>query len=134
MRRKKMATPSAAPMRNATRHPVSMENRLGLRRTIDPAAPIAAPIQKLPFMIRSVHPRTRAGTSSCMVELMAEYSPPMPAPVMNRKSMKLSTFHDNAVAQVAVMYTASVMKKSFLRPHRSVSQPKNKEPSTAPAM
>ena len=82
---------------------MSMGNKLGSRRTIEPTAPIAAPTQKLPLMTRSVQPRTRAGTSSWMVELMAEYSPPMPAPVMNRKSMKLQTFHANAVANVAVM-------------------------------
>ena len=96
-------TLSAAPMRNAARHPASTGSTLGSRRTIDAAAPIAAPTQKLPLMMRSVQPRTRAGTSSWMVELMAEYSPPMPAPVRNRKNMKLHMFHENAVANVAVM-------------------------------
>ena len=52
-------------------------------------------------MQRSVQPRTRAGTSSWMVELIAAYSPPMPAPVMKRKSRKLQRFQENAVAAVA---------------------------------
>ena len=68
---------------------------------MEPAAPSAAPIQKVPLMTRSVQPRTRLGISSWIVELMAVYSPPMPAPVRNRKSMKLHKFHENAVAAVA---------------------------------
>ena len=43
-------------------------------------------------MTRSVQPRTRAGTSSWMVELIAAYSPPMPAPVRKRNSAKLARF------------------------------------------
>ncbi len=66
-----------------------------------PIAPSAAPIQKLPLTTRSFQPRTRAGMSSWMVELIAEYSPPMPAPVKNRNSAKLQKLHDNAVAAVA---------------------------------
>ena len=68
---------------------------------MEPAAPMAAPTQKLPLMARSVQPRTRAGTSSWMVELMAVYSPPMPAPVRNRNRAKLQKFHESAVAAVA---------------------------------
>jgi len=68
-----------------------------------------------------------------MVELIAAYSPPMPAPVRRRNSAKLARFHEKAVAAVAKRYTASVMKNSFLRPSRSVSQPKNSAPATAPA-
>ena len=66
-----------------------------------PTAPSAAPIQKLPLMTRSVQPRTRAGISSWMVELIAAYSPPMPAPVRKRNSAKLHKFQENAVAAVA---------------------------------
>ena len=62
---------------------------------------MAAPIQKLPLMTRSHQPRTRAGISSWMVELIAAYSPPMPAPVINRNSAKLAISHDAAVAAVA---------------------------------
>ena len=74
----------------------------GSSRTIDPAAPIAAPIQKLPLMTRSVQPRTRAGTSSWIAELMAVYSPPMPVPVKKRNSTKLQKLHEQAVAAVAI--------------------------------
>jgi hypothetical protein len=48
---------------------------VGSSRTIAATAPIAAPIQKLPLITRSVHPRTRAGISSWIVELIAVYSP-----------------------------------------------------------
>lgn len=68
-----------------------------------------------------------------MVELMAAYSPPMPAPVSARNTTRLAKFHENAVASVAEMYTPSVMKNSLRRPSRSVSQPKSSAPSTAPA-
>ena len=69
---------------------------------MEATAPMAAPSQKLPLMTRSVQPRTRAGISSWMVELIAAYSPPMPAPVRKRNTMKLQKFHDNAVAAVAI--------------------------------
>jgi hypothetical protein len=36
-----------------------------------------------------------------MVELIAVYSPPMPAPVRKRNNAKLQKFHDSAVAAVA---------------------------------
>jgi hypothetical protein len=42
------------------------------------------PSQNEPLMIRSTRPRSRAGISSSMAELMAAYSPPIPAPVKNR--------------------------------------------------
>ena len=102
MRMSRITRLSAAPIANAARQPISTGNRAGSSRTIDPAAPMAAPIQKLPLMTRSVQPRTRAGISSWMVELMAVYSPPMPAPVTKRQSAKVHKFHVNAVAAVAV--------------------------------
>ncbi len=74
----------------------------GSSSTIDPAAPIAAPIQKLPLITRSVQPRTRAGINSWMVELIAAYSPPMPAPVKKRHSAKVHRFQVSAVAPVAM--------------------------------
>lgn len=85
-------------------------------------------------MPRSVQPRTRAGVNSWIVELIAVYSPPIPAPVRKRNSMKLIRFHDSAVAAVAARYSVSVTKNSLRRPSRSVSQPKPSAPSTAPAM
>ena len=39
-------------------------------------------------MIRSTRPRTRAGISSSIAELIAAYSPPMPAPVKKRATKK----------------------------------------------
>src|SRR5262249_62052489 len=59
--------------------------------------------------------------------------PPIPAPVRNLNKAKLSRLHEAAVAAVATRYTESVTKNSFLRPSRSVSQPKKSAPSTAPA-
>ena len=56
--------------------------------TSAPAAPAAAPSQYDPLMARSTRPRTRAGISSSIAELMAAYSPPMPAPVKNRMTKK----------------------------------------------
>ena len=97
----KITRPSTEPMKKATRQPMSGLKRAGSRSTIEAAAPIAAPTQKLPLMTRSVQPRYRAGTSSWMVELIAVYSPPMPAPVRKRKSIKLARSHENAVAAVA---------------------------------
>ena len=44
------------------------------------------PARSVPLMIRSVQPRMRAGISSWMAELIAVYSPPMPAPVRKRNS------------------------------------------------
>jgi hypothetical protein len=40
--------------------------------------------------------------SSSTAELMAAYSPPMPAPVSARKRLKLPKLQENAVAAVAV--------------------------------
>jgi hypothetical protein len=48
-------------------------------------------------MIKSMRPRRRAGINSSIAELTAEYSPPIPAPVMKRKMAKLARFHENAV-------------------------------------
>ena len=52
-------------------------------------------------MIRSTRPRTRAGISSSIAELIAEYSPPIPAPVKKRQRKKYQGAHANAVAAVA---------------------------------
>ena len=43
-------SPSAAPIRKASRQPNSGSMNAGSSSTIEPAAPIAAPIQKLPLM------------------------------------------------------------------------------------
>ena len=54
-------------------------------------------------MIRSTRPRTRAGISSSIAELIAAYSPPMPAPVKKRQRKKNQAVHEAAVASVATM-------------------------------
>ena len=54
-------------------------------------------------MMRSTRPRTRAGMSSSMAELMAAYSPPMPAPVRKRAAKKYQGAKEKAVATVAAM-------------------------------
>ena len=88
-------------MPKANRQPTSAPNTAGSSRTTEPAAPSAAPIQKLPLMARSVQPRRRAGIISWMAELIAVYSPPMPAPVRKRKRQKLQKSQAEAVAAVA---------------------------------
>jgi hypothetical protein len=59
-----------------------------------PPAPSAAPIQNVALITRSTLPRTCAGINSSIAELMAAYSPPMPAPVSTRKSKKLQKFQE----------------------------------------
>ena len=70
----------------AYRHPRATAKWAGLSRKIVAAAPMAAPTQNVELMSRSTWPRTRAGISSSTAELMAAYSPPMPAPVRARKT------------------------------------------------
>ena len=70
-------------------------------RSTEPSDPRNAPIQNVELMIRSTCPRTRAGISSSTAELMAAYSPPIPAPVRLRNRQKLQKFQENAVAAVA---------------------------------
>jgi hypothetical protein len=52
-------------------------------------------------MIRSTRPRARAGISSSIAELIAEYSPPIPAPVKKRAIRNQAGEVANAVATVA---------------------------------
>ena len=84
-------------------------------------------------MIRSTRPRTRAGISSSMAELMAAYSPPMPAPVKKRQTKNIAALEVNAVATVATRYSSRVAMNSFLRPKRSVSWPNTSAPRHAPS-
>ena len=109
-----------APRPNASRQPRSTGKSFGFRRTIESAAPAAVPTHHEPLIAMSTQPRTRAGMSSSIAELMAEYSPPMPIPVKNRKTKNIQTVIENAVAIVATRYSPSVIMKSFLRPKRSV--------------
>ena len=98
----RMKSPIVVPIRKAKRQPRAGSMKAELSSTIEPPAPIAAPIQKLPLIRRSVQPRRRAGISSWIVELMAVYSPPMPAPVRKRNTTKLHASHDRPVAAVAI--------------------------------
>ena len=77
-----IASPSTAPTPKHSRQPTSTAN--DDRNTIAAADPAIAPTQYDPLIIRSTRPRTRAGISSSMAELIAAYSPPMPAPVTKR--------------------------------------------------
>ena len=83
------------------RQPTSLAKWSSLSRKTDRAAPKAVPSQKEPLMMRSTRPRTRAGMSSSMAELMAAYSPPIPAPVKNRQTKNHIGFIENAVRTVA---------------------------------
>src|SRR5437899_12906706 len=97
--------PRMAPRPNVRRQPRSIGKIFGFRKTSDSSAPAAVPSHHEPLIARSTQPRTRAGISSSIAELIAEYSPPMPAPAMNRKMKKLHAFHANAVATVAMRQT-----------------------------
>ena len=65
------------------------------------AAPKAAPIQKLPLTARSTQPRTLAGMSSSIAELIAAYSPPMPKPGEEAERCEPAKLPANAVPTVA---------------------------------
>ena len=69
------------------------------RSTVRPAA-AAVPIHHELLIASATRPRTRAGTSSSIAELIAEYSPPIPAPARTRKSMNDQKFQASAVATV----------------------------------
>ena len=112
---------------------MSVANRDVFSSAIEANAPRAAPIQKLPLMTRSIRPRTRAGMSSSMAELIAAYSPPMPNPVKNRHRKKNHAVQARPLTAVATRYTARVIINSFLRPYRSARRPKNSAPAQAPA-
>ena len=93
--------PSTAPRPKAIRQPTSAAKMSSLSSTIESAAPAAVPSQNEPLMSRSTVPRTRAGISSSIAELIAAYSPPMPAPVKKRQIAKTRNEPENAVATVA---------------------------------
>jgi signal transduction histidine kinase len=89
--------PAAAPSQRVPRY-----RHRPRERTPDRGTPRAAvPSQYEPLMIRSTRPRTRAGISSSIAELIAAYSPPMPAPVRNRNSRNHHGANDSAVIAVA---------------------------------
>ena len=112
--------PKMAPMPKASRHPMLAGKFDVFRTTSAPAAPAAEPSQYVPLIIRSTRPRTRAGISSSIAELMAAYSPPIPEPVKKRVMKKYQGAKANAVATVAIRYTARVSMNRLRRPKRSV--------------
>ncbi len=111
-----MPSDRTAPRPNASRQPTSVANTPSSRSNSETTPPSAAPTQKLPLTARSTRPRLRAGISSFIALLIAEYSPPIPNPVSapNRKNIQISLA--NAVATVASLYRTSVAMNSFLRP------------------
>ncbi len=100
-RTRRMTSPSSAPSPNARRQPSAGGKMLVSRRNTVSTAPKAVPSQYEPLMARSTTPRRRAGISSSIAELMAAYSPPMPAPVKNRQMKKKTGVKAKAVATVA---------------------------------
>ncbi len=122
-----------APSAKVRRQPTFAAKMSVSSATIDSSEPPTAPSQKLPLIIRSTRPRYSLGISSSIAELMAAYSPPMPKPVRKRKRKNHQVSKEIAVRAVAARYTASVIMKSFLRPHLSVRRPQNRAPTQAPA-
>ena len=120
--------PSTPPRPKAMRQLMSGARSPGWSRTTLSPAPRAAPTQNVPLMARSTLPRTRAGMSSSMAELIAAYSPPMPKPVRNRQNANDVMLHVNAVSTVATRYTSNVTRNMRLRPSRSASRPKKSAP------
>jgi hypothetical protein len=94
-------TASSAPRPKPSRQPKSLPKIEVSSRTPVSAAPTAAPAQKLPLIARSTQPRTRAGISSSIAELIAAYSPPMPNPVRNRNAANMAKLCEKAVPTVA---------------------------------
>ena len=66
-----------------------------------PSVPMMAPAQYVPLTAMSTRPRYFAGISSSIAELMAAYSPPMPAPVRNLAQKYHIGLIENAVSTVA---------------------------------
>ena len=114
--------PNTPPKMKASRQPISGGSMRGSSTSRDPAAPIAAPIQKLPFTTRSVKPRCGAGISSWMAALTAAYSPPMPAPVSKRNSANDQKFHDSAAREGRDQVDQHGEAKQLLAPEH-VGQP-----------
>ena len=102
-RTKRMPTARMAPSPNASRQPIAGSMRAGSSSGIVSSAPPAAPTQNEPLIAMSTRPRNLAGISSSIAELIAAYSPPMPAPVRNRQAKYHVGFIENAVRTVATV-------------------------------
>ena len=90
---------AARRARSRARQPHCGPSTRGSSSTRLKPAPSAAPTQKLPLIARLTRPRTRAGISSSIAELIAAYSPPMPKPVTKRHSAKKAKSGENAVRE-----------------------------------
>ena len=103
-RTNRMPSPSIAPSPKASRQPTSAAKSARVEQDQRGSPPTAAPTQSEPLMIRSTRPRARAGISSSIAELIAAYSPPMPAPVKKRHDEEVPRRSNaKAVATVATM-------------------------------
>ena len=92
-----------APSPKARRQPQAGSTSVGFSSGIVSSAPPAAPIQNDPLIATSTRPRYFAGISSSIAELIAAYSPPMPAPVRNLAQRYHVTFIEKAVSTVATV-------------------------------
>ena len=99
----RMPTARIAPRPNASRQPHSWLITVGSSSGMVSSAPPAAPTQNEPLIDTSTRPRYLAGISSSIAELIAAYSPPMPAPVMNRATKYHVGVMENAVSTVATV-------------------------------
>ena len=68
----------------------------------------------MPLIARSAQPRTRAGISSSIAELIAAYSPPMPMPVKKRQMANIRKSWLKAVATVATQVEAQRPEEQLL--------------------
>ena len=87
-----------APRPKPTRQPIAGSSSFS-STTVRPAAN-AVPIHQELLIASATRPRTRAGTSSSIAELIAEYSPPIPVPARKRKIMNDQKPQASAVATV----------------------------------
>ena len=71
------------------------------RATMESIEPPTAPSQNEPLMMMSTRPRWLAGISSSTAELIAAYSPPMPAPVRKRRMKNIQASVARPVPAVA---------------------------------
>ncbi len=102
-RTSRMPTARMAPRPNASLQPHSWLITVGSSSGMVSSAPPAAPTQNEPLIDTSTRPRYLAGISSSIAELMAAYSPPMPAPVRNRQAKYHIGVIENAVSTVATV-------------------------------
>ena len=102
-RTSRMPTARTAPSPKASRQPSAGFTMLGSSSGIVSSEPAAAPTQNEPLMATSTRPRYFAGISSSIAELIAAYSPPMPAPVRNRATKYHMGFIEKAVSTVATV-------------------------------